>query len=102
MARILEVARARDLPAHVLIGAGDVLVFRAVGGLVRAGADLLDVLGPFRPGVMAPDGTVMSPEGPPNTVMFLARAPGSATIEVVSGDPWRGPERITLEIEIEA
>jgi len=99
---MIEVARARDLPAHVVIGVGDVFVFKAVGGVVRAGADLLDVLGPFRPAVIGPDGTVMSPEGPPGTVMFLARAPGSATIEVISGDPWRRPERIALDIEIEA
>jgi hypothetical protein len=100
MARLIEITRARETPAHLSIRSGDVIMFKAVGAVVCTGADIIEALGPFRPAVIAPDGSLISPEGPPNTVIVLARGPGSATLEVISGEPWRNTERTVLEITV--
>jgi hypothetical protein len=41
--------------------------------------------------VLSTDDTVLSPEGDPTMVVFWAVEPGSAAVEVVTGDPWRSP-----------
>ena len=101
MAKLIEVTQVRDVPSHLAVGVGDMLVFSAGGAVVRAGADILEMLGPFRPAAIIGDGTPLSPEGPPNTVMFLARASGAAVIEVISGDLWQKPVRTVLNVVIE-
>src|SRR5262245_64890078 len=101
MARLIEITRVRDVPPHLLIRVGDLLQFNAGGGIVREGADVLQMLGPFHPAVIVADGTPLSPEGMPNTVMFVARAGGSAVIEVVSGDLWQNPVRTVLNVTVE-
>jgi len=40
--------------------------------------------------------------GAPNAVLFLARRPGRATIDVVTGDPWRAPQTTTLDVTVES
>jgi hypothetical protein len=102
MARLIEITQVRDAPPHLVIGVGDLLQFNAGGAVVRDGADVLEMLGPFRPAVIVGDGTPLSPEGMPNTVMFLARARGSAVIELVSGDLWQNPVRTVLNVVVEA
>jgi hypothetical protein len=102
MAKLIEVTLARDAPAHVVIGVGDVLLCNASGGIIRAGADVLEKLGPFSRATIGPDGTLLSPEGPPSKVMFHARASGSAVIELISGDPWQKPLRTVVNVLVEA
>ena len=48
----------------------DVLLFHAVGGHVRAGDDVVEILGPLLPAVIGDDGAVYAPEGLANTVLF--------------------------------
>jgi hypothetical protein len=102
MAKLIEIDQARDSPANVMIGAGDVLLFKAGGGLIRAGAGVLEMLGPFRPATIMHDGRPLSPEGLPSMVIFVARAPGAAIIEVVSGDLWQKPIRTVVNVVVEA
>jgi hypothetical protein len=102
MAKLIEIGQAQDSPAHMVIRAGDVLLFKAGGGLIRVGADVLEMLGPFHPATIVRDGTPLSPEGPPSTVMFVARAPGAAIIEVISGDLWHKPVRTVVNVVVEA
>jgi len=98
---LIEIAEEWRAPPHLVVRVGDVLQFNAVGGVVREGADVLEKLGPFHPAVIVGDGTALSPEGMPSTVMFVARARGSAVIEVISGDLWQSPVRTVLNVTVE-
>ena len=101
MGRLIDVQPARDLPKNLTIRVGDVLVFGATGGHVRSGAEVVEILGPFLPGVLGDDGRILSPAGAPNAVLFLARRPGRATIDVVTGDPWHAPQTAPLDITVD-
>lgn len=48
-----------------------------------------------------PLGRVLAPMGSPNAVLFHARRPGQAAIDVVTGDPWGSPatRRLTVVVE---
>ena len=102
MGRLIEVQQAEGLPPILTIAVGDVLVFNATGGHVQAGADVIELYGPLLPGVVGDKDQILSPMGAPNTVLFLARRPGRATIDVVTGDPWRAPQTIPLDIIVES
>jgi hypothetical protein len=102
MGRLIEVQHAQDLPTRLTIRVGDVLVFGATGGHVRSGAEVVEILGPFLPGILGDDGQILSPMGAPNAVLFLARRPGRATIDVVTGDPWHAPKTTALGITVES
>ena len=77
MARLIEVQDARTCPSPLTVSLGDLLLFRATGGRVRSGDDVVELLGPFLSAVLGDDGTILTPLGPPNTVLFHARRPGS-------------------------
>jgi hypothetical protein len=38
--------------------------------------------------------------GAPNVIFFLARRPGQATINIVTGDPWRDTETTILKLTV--
>jgi hypothetical protein len=101
MGRLIEVQQAPGDLRRLTIKVEDVLQFAATGGRVHSGADVVEILGPFVPGVIGDNGQILSPVGAPNTVLFVARRPGAATIDVVTGDPWHGPKTATLEISVE-
>jgi hypothetical protein len=102
MGRLIEVQQVQGLPPRVTLRVGDALYFAATGGHVQVGADVVEIVGPFLPGVLRENGEILSPMGAPNAVLFLARRPGRATIDVVTGDPWRAPRTTPLEITVEA
>jgi hypothetical protein len=99
MARLIEVHDARVCPSPLAVRTGDVLLFRAAGGRVRSGA-AVEALGPFVPGEIGDHGEVLTPMGPPNAILFRARRPGRAAIEVVTGDPFHAPQTTELEIDV--
>jgi hypothetical protein len=98
MGRLIEAQLTPDGPTRLTIMVGDMLQFAASGGHVRSGERCIEMLGPFRSAVVAINDEVLAPMGAPNVVLFIARQPGSAEIDVVTGDPWHSPE--TREIEI--
>ena len=98
MGRLIEVQLAPDGPTRLTVVTGDLLQFAASGGHVRSGERCIEMLGPFRSAVVAINDEVLAPMGAPNVVLFVARQPGRAAIDVVTGDPWHSPE--TREIEI--
>src|ERR687889_330858 len=98
MGRLIEVQHAQDLPTRLTIRVGDVLIFGATGGHVRSGAEVVEILGPFVRGVVGNNGQIISPMGAPNRVLFFARHPGRAMIDVVTGDPWHSPNNTALTI----
>jgi hypothetical protein len=102
MGRLIEVQHAQDLPARLTIRVGDVVVFGATGGHVHSGAKVVEILGAFVPGVLGDNGQILSPMGAPNAVLFVARRPGQATIDVVTGDPWHAPKTTALNITVES
>jgi hypothetical protein len=102
LARVIEIRHPKTCPPSIEVKVGDLLVFGATGGHIRSGADLVQFLGPFITGTLQNNGKVITPMGTPHTVMFLCRGPGQATIDVVTGDPWRTFETTTLNLTIEA
>lgn len=101
MARLIDVGPGLAGSGPLIVRVGDVLAFAASGGRVAAGAPVLERLGPLIAAVVTPDGRVLSPEGPPGTVLFVAHAPGRATIDVMSGDPWHGAVTTTYTVDVE-
>jgi len=102
MGRLIEVQDAQDLPPRLTLQVGDALFCRATGGHVPSGADVVEILGPFVPGIMGDHGHILSPMGAPNAVLFLARRAGQATIDVVTGDPWQAPQTTTMDLIVES
>jgi hypothetical protein len=98
MGRMIEIDPAQALPTSLTLRVGDLLVFAASGGHVRSGAGVIEMLGPFIPGVVGGDGGILSPMGSPNAVLFSVRSPGRATIDVMTGDPWRSPRANVIDI----
>ncbi len=102
MGRLIEIQQAQGFPSRLTIHVGDVLLFGATGGHVQFGTDVVEILGPFLQSVLGDSGQILSPAGAPNAVLFLARRPGRATIDVVTGDPWGASQTTTLAITVES
>jgi len=76
------------------------LSFSASGGQVRDGS-AVELVGVFVSAVLATDGRVLSPEGPPGTVLFRALRSGRSTLSVGTGDPFRFPAAAgTVEVVV--
>jgi hypothetical protein len=102
MSRLIKIQPGlAALPPALTVQVRDVLVFAATGGHVRSGQNVVELLGAFVTGVLGDDGQILSPAGAPNAVLFLARQPGRAMIDVVTGDPWHASKSTTLEITVE-
>lgn len=106
MGRLIEVQDVGGLPAELTLRVGGALWFAATGGRVHSGdgatsTDAIERLGPFLQGVMGPAGQVLSPAGPPNAVLFLARRPGRARIGIMTGDPWHSSRTATVDVTVE-
>src|SRR5215213_4629999 len=101
MGRMIEVQNVRGGPASLTIQPGDVLLFSARGGHVRAGGDTVEMIGPLRSAVVGDNGAVITPMGVPNTVLFRALQVGRAVIDVVAGDVRSSPEPVVLSIVVE-
>jgi len=101
MARLIEVQAVQDLPPGLTVRVGDLLLFRATGGRLRSGGAVLEALGAFMAATPVADGSILSAMGSPDAVLFLAREPGQARIEVMTGDPFHGPGATRLEITVE-
>ncbi len=90
------------LPSLLTIHIGDVLVVRASGGSIVTGEARIERLGPFMTGLpIGNSNEMLAPMGSPNTIMFLARSTGPATIEVATGDPYFNPQFTRVEIQVD-
>ena len=75
------------------------LSFNSSGGHLNSGQHVLELLGPFIPGVFSKHTYgALSPEGTPGIILFLARQPGIAKIDIIAGDPFFNPVATYLEI----
>lgn len=88
MARLIDVRpHEEDIPAELGVAVGDVIRFNATGGRVRSGT-AVELLGVFTDSVVGTDGSVLTPSGPPTTVLFRAQQLGDAVVDVVAGLPF--------------
>jgi hypothetical protein len=102
MGRLIEVQDAPSAPSSLPLQVGDVLLFKATGGHVQSGEDVVEMLGTYLPALLGDNGEILTPMGAPNTVLFRVLRPGRAMINVVSGDPWHAPQTTTLGITVES
>jgi hypothetical protein len=100
MGRLIEIETGQYLPPSLEISVGDLLKFWASGGHVESGAEVCEMVGPFLTGVIGLNDELISPEGAPNVIMFLARRPGEATIVIVTGDPWHTTQTTRLHLSV--
>ena len=85
MPRFVDAAQDGEcLTTRLSLGVGDVVRFSGSGAIVRDGT-CLDVVAILTEAIIATDGTVLAPEGPPNVILVRATAPGSATLDLVVG-----------------
>jgi hypothetical protein len=101
MARLIEVQQVEEGSSPLAIRVGDVLLIRATGARVRGGGRSVELWGPFLSAVVGETGAVLAPIGPPNAVLVRAREPGSASLDVFTGDPWHAPRTTTLDLTVE-
>ena len=99
MAQLIETDTT--LPSQIHIAKDDVLLIRAAGGQIVSGNDVVEVLGPLTTAILQPSGFSLSPEGPPNVVLFVAKDYGTAVANVVFGDPFFSPQPTEFEIIVE-
>lgn len=101
MSRFIDVQPGlQAVPETLVVRVGDVLRFMATGGLIRSGT-ALELIGIFTESVVGTDGSVLTPSGPPNSVIFRALAPGLSVIDIVSGGPGQPGPRLTLTVWVE-
>jgi len=100
MARLIEVPNVALCRSPLVIRVGDALLFHGLGGHVRSGGDAIEMLGPFVQAIVGENGEVLTPSGPPNTVVFRARRTGTATIDLVTGN-FSSLVTTSLQVEIE-
>lgn len=101
MGRLIEVQTGQGLPPRLVVRSGDLLVFEASGGHLRSGTESVELLGAFVKGVVGDNLQLLAPLGAPNAVVFFARNPGTAEVDVVVGDPWRSPKTLACRIVVE-
>jgi hypothetical protein len=102
MALLIEVQDARGCASPLTLHLGDTLQFYATGGRVRLGDDVVEILGPFLMAVIGDNGAVVAPMGSPNTILFRARRPGEALIDVITGDPFTETQTTAVRIIVQA
>lgn len=101
MSRLIDIQPGQqELPPELVVEVGDVLRFAATGGHIREGT-AIELIGILNDSALGTNGRVLSPMGAPGTVLFRAKEPGPAVIDVVTGDPWQSSTTLTLSVRVE-
>jgi hypothetical protein len=101
VSRLIDIQpNLQELPAELVVGVGDVLRFAATGGRVRTGT-AVELAGTLTDSVLGTNGTVLTPAGPPNSVLFRAIGRGRSVIDVITGDPWRSATTLSITVRVE-
>ncbi len=101
MARLIEIQSVRHISGEMSVRVGDVLQFKATGGHVQSGGEVVELLGAFLPSILGENGEILTPMGAPNTILFRALRPGRAAIDLVTGDPWHATHTTSIALTIE-
>ena len=100
MARLIEIQDAVNCPIALSVETGDMLLFTAIGGRIRSGAEFMQLQGPFVPAVVGDTGEILTAMGSPNTILFRALQAGRGTIEVLTGEMFQPPTTTVIEITV--
>jgi hypothetical protein len=101
MSRFIDLRPDEEgLPSELVLAVGDVLRVAGTGGAVRSGSGV-ELIGILSDSVVGTDGSILTPLGPPGAVLFRARGPGRAVVDVVTGDPFGSPVSRTLVVRVE-
>lgn len=100
MPRLIDVRSGDALPATLDVEVGDILIADASGARVSRESQAVVVLGILSRAVVADDGRVLAPEGPPNAVALHAVGSGAAEIELMLGDPFGAASQARLRIVV--
>lgn len=101
MAQLIEIDSTIPASEKIKINSGDILLFKATGGYIKSGEEVVEVLGAFSPGHLLSSGEKVSPQGTPGTVLVRALKPGTAQINIVRGDPWNIFRDSVYELQVE-
>ncbi|MGB8193615.1 MAG: hypothetical protein WCF67_16915 [Chitinophagaceae bacterium] len=99
MPKLIEIVDAEYLPAYITLNTGDLLQLGASGGHIISGEGIIELLGAFTQSFMQ-DNNIASPAGPPGILLLLAREPGKAQLNIITGDPWSKPVTNRIEITV--
>src|SRR3954454_12533320 len=101
MPRLVEGSARAPPQGPIRLAVGDILLIRASGGRLPLGAEaVLTLLGIFRSAVTGPNGAVVEPAGPPDSLLVAASAAGTGSIEAMTGDPFHAPRRIRIAVRV--
>jgi hypothetical protein len=100
MPRLIEVQNVQTYSALEAVNIGDMLLLHVSGARVRDGVEIVELLGPFVTAVVDADGHIFTPAGPPSTVLLRAMRPGTAEIDVMTGDPFFKPKTTVLRVSV--
>jgi hypothetical protein len=98
MGRLIEIEACEALPPSLVVWPGDLLLLAASGAHLRDGAEVVEVLGPYSKSVVGINHQVLTPMGSPNAVLVVARQPGRARLDIVTGDPWQGAHTARVDL----
>ncbi|MGE2737505.1 hypothetical protein [Mycolicibacterium vaccae] len=85
MARFVDLSgEPGPLPSRLILGVGDVLLIPGSGAIVQEGASV-EIVGIMCESVLTAKGEVLAPQGAPNVILVRACAPGTASLEIVTG-----------------
>jgi hypothetical protein len=99
MGRLIEVQDPNATNSPILAQVGDMLQFYASGGRVLAGQAVAEWVGAYLTATLGTNGDVVAAAGPPNSVFVRIIGLGSATVELMTGDPWHRPSAIQVQID---
>jgi hypothetical protein len=107
MGRLIEAQDVRSLPVPLVLDVGDVLRCHAFGGRIVSASSSgatnpVRLLGPFVEAVVGIAGQLVSPYGPPNSLLIAAQAPGQTSVSLNVGDPWGQFDEVTVDIVVQA
>jgi len=86
MAHFVDLSREPGPPpSRLTVSVGDVLRFTGCGALVREGTSI-ETAGILCEAILAANGEVLAPQGSPNVILIRACAPGTASLEILTGD----------------
>lgn len=98
MGRLVDVPP--DPPEEITVQVGDFLRFSGSGG-IRTRGDSVEVIGVLNDAVVGLDGTVITPEGPPTSVLLHATGTGRTDIEIITNvAPFAEPTRTLVRVTV--
>ncbi|MFF0943302.1 hypothetical protein ACFYE2_03625 [Kocuria sp. CPCC 205300] len=102
MPRLIDIRPGEErVPDELALTVGDVIRIAATGGRIHTGT-AVEMLGVFTDSVVGTDGSILTPLGAPAIIMFRARQPGTAIVDIVLGTPFGPSETRSVLFRVES